>query len=78
MDPGFVETIYWEFLTEAIQAIKKDSVQEFKLAVTRLHKSNSLDNWKIAIFTLIQKKFNEGKPYENLEITDQYKEINWQ
>ena len=46
----------YEFLVKAIESIKQDNEQGFKLAVTKLHSSNPLDKWRIVIFNKIQNK----------------------
>ena len=77
-DPSFVDSLYSDFLNEAIQAIKCDNLQSFKTAVTKLHKSNNLDTWSITIFSLIHNKLTGAKPNDNYMISDPNTEINWQ
>lgn len=84
-EPTFEDTVDQVFLVEAFSAIREDKLMEFKLAVSKLHKSNNLDKWRINVFTKIQGKITGGvvldtnapSNYPNNQEINNNLDINW-
>jgi len=68
-DPTFDDTREKEFLLEAINALNSKKADELQNSITKLHKYNSMDKWRINVFTKIRGRLT-------IEISPG-QEINW-